>query len=192
MNKNESIEIYKKLLLKCNRYTNLISRKITSEQLDLLIDETFQLSKLVMEKRIIDAGSGNGLLGIPFGIIHKEKEVILVETRKKKIEFLIKVIKGLGIKNIKVEQKSIHKMLENKEYRNYGLLARGFPKQEHFINYLERGLINRCYVITSEDKIKKLTKGMVKIEKRIYNIDSRDMLKILVLENVSRETQKKL
>lgn len=92
--------IYKDFLLSWNKKINLTS--ITSDQ-DVaekhFLDSLAALPQLNNSKiiRIIDIGSGAGLPGIPLNIVCSDKKFFLVESVKKKADFLSLLIKELRL-----------------------------------------------------------------------------------------------
>jgi 16S rRNA (guanine527-N7)-methyltransferase len=52
--------------------------------------------------RLVDLGSGAGFPGIPLAIICEQSHVTLVESRRKKANFLRAVIRATGLKNVEV------------------------------------------------------------------------------------------
>jgi 16S rRNA (guanine(527)-N(7))-methyltransferase RsmG len=181
----ESIETYVKLLLEYNQKVNLVSRKITPEGLGLLLNETLLLNEILFSNKhfllrdIVDAGSGNGLLGIPIALVNENKKITLVETQKKKILFLQFVKKQMGLVNIEVKGASIEEYLRSAGKRKVTIISRGFPDIGVFCRYLMRTWIDEAVLITSENKIKKNEKDMESLSKKIYNVPLRSDLKIL-------------
>ncbi|MCI0470796.1 MAG: class I SAM-dependent methyltransferase [Candidatus Aminicenantes bacterium] len=184
----ESLDQYMQHLLEYNRKVNLVSRKITPEALWQLIDETLMLEKYILKDSIVDAGSGNGILGIPIALLNPGKEVNLVESRMKKAFFLEETRRVMGLENVRAHCCRIEDFMKRKSNRDISMIARGFPGIGLFVDFLEKGLVGEVILITSENKIKKFEKDMVNVRKKTYNIQMRKNLKILKMENVSRET----
>ena len=69
------------------------------------------------------------------------------------------------------------------------LVARGFPSLKTIAKTLLDKKIREVVVITSLKKIEKLNIPLEKVSRTIYNITFRDVIKILKMENVSRETK---
>jgi len=180
---------YKKVLKEYSRNVNVISKKITASQLDDLLRESVLVEKMIRENSVVDAGSGNGLLGIPVAVLNPQKRVYLVEPRKKKSEFLVFLKEELKINNIEIIRADIGWFIKNKNIHNAAITARGFPDNEKLISYVKKRVVRAVFLITSMNKIKKIKKGIEKVEQKIYNIPFRDNLKIVSIINVSRETQ---
>lgn len=182
------IKKYVELMLEYNLKINIISRKADKDQVTKLIEETLLLKKLISEKIVIDAGSGNGILGIPISITEPKKKIFLVEPQKKKYDFLKYITALLHLENIKTEKDTILSFINTLEKSNISLIARGFPDNIMLVKILEENHVNELLLITSVDKIKKMKKDIEKFEQKIYNIPSRDYIKIIRMRNVSRET----
>lgn len=175
------------ILLKENLKQNLISRKINEKSLLKLINETLLLSKHIKGKLVVDAGSGNGLIGVIVAIIYENKKIIMVEKRKKRVDFLNRVILELNLKNAEVYSDDIKKFPFEK-YKDVSIVARGFSDNQILIDFLKKKAIKSVLILTSENKINKIRIPVENIKKNVYNIEFRDNLKILQMEKVSRET----
>ena len=205
MNKREAINIdvrenadrlsiltYVDILWEFNEKINLVSRQISPEGLGQLLNETLFLNGFISEGNdtVVDAGSGNGILGIPIAVINKNKNIVLVETRKKKIAFLEELKNRMDLQNVEVAGESIEEYLKKNKKRRRTLIARGFPDPGVFCGFVEKGYIDEVVLITSENKIKKNEKRLESVKKKIYNVSLRTYLKILKLEKKSREEKR--
>jgi len=184
----KSIMTYLDYLLDYNEMVNLISRKITWGALMQLLNETMLVARIVSNRFIIDAGSGNGILGVPIAIMNPDKKIYCVESKKKKVFFLAKIKEDMNLKNLVVVHNDIRNSRDWPKKKKCTMIARGFPGFDIFFDFLKKGLISEAVLITSENKIKKIEKDMVNVKKKTYNIPLRNQLKILKMENVSRET----
>jgi 16S rRNA G527 N7-methylase RsmG len=186
------INRYIDLLFEENEKYNLVSRKMTWEEFSGLVDESLLLGSYIGGDKVVDAGSGNGLLGIVLAVMFQDKRVFLVEPKQKKANFLRKVINNLKLVNAEVFGFSVTEFFQKKSlWGRPVLVARGFPDNSMLASFLTKGFVDRVLVITSINKIKKIEKQLEKLKQKIYNIPSRDNLRILKMENVSRETKKK-
>ena len=185
------IEEYVDFLMAYNKKINLVSRKITDDDLSILIGETVLLEKYLSNDVVVDVGSGNGILGIPIAIINNSKKIILIERKLKKVVFLNEAKLNLNIKNIDIFNVDIKGFIKENKQKNMSLVARGFPANEFLLNLVSNSMVNEVIIITSKRKIKKNLKSMENVEQKIYNIPFREELKILKMENVSRETVEK-
>ena len=185
---DKTIRLFISTLKEYSEKINVISKGITGEQLNALIEETILLEKHISENTIVDAGSGNGILGIPIAILNPDKKVFLIEPRKKKSEFLSYTIKKLDLKNTEVIRSGIEEFLKGRKKRKFTMIARGFPDNIKLTIYVKKKIVKELLLITSLAKIKKMTKGIEKLRQNIYNVPFRDNLKIIHIANVSRET----
>jgi 16S rRNA (guanine(527)-N(7))-methyltransferase RsmG len=181
---------YRDLIIDGNKSTNLMSKKIDGNEIDVLIKESLCINKLTDKTTFIDAGSGSGIPGVPIALSRKNAVVFLVEPRKKKNDFLIRLKNELNLKRVTVVKASIKEFFQGKKHKDSALLARGFPDNEKLLEFLKKKKVEELIIITSENKIKKMEKAIELFKKTIYNVPFRNQLKILKLENVSRETRK--
>jgi 16S rRNA G527 N7-methylase RsmG len=179
----ESILTYLEILFDYNQKVNLISRNITAEGIVQLLSETILLNRYISYNTVVDAGSGNGILGIPVALLKKNehKTIILVESKKKKCLFLRDLKEQMKLLNVEVINVSIEEYLKNSRNEIRSLIARGFPQFGVFCRFLRKGLVNEVVVISSQNKIKKNQINLESVRKKIYNVPLRKNLKILKL-----------
>lgn len=102
----EAIFDYLNLLLLWNSRFNLTSIRSPEKILRLHFIDSLAIVKFLNPKsRLMDFGSGAGFPGIPIKIIYPEKELHLVEARRKKANFLSEVTRHLGLKGVHVHTK---------------------------------------------------------------------------------------
>ncbi|HLP57605.1 MAG TPA: RsmG family class I SAM-dependent methyltransferase [Candidatus Deferrimicrobium sp.] len=181
-----AIKEYVDILWESNAKMNLVSRQMSTEELNQLLDETFLLNEYITSNIIIDAGSGNGLLGIPIALINKDRKIILVEPKQKKIGFLNEVKNRLNLSNVEIMGVSLEEYMKKAGRSACSLIARGFPELLPLIYYVKTGVVREAIIVTSENKIKKNEKHLVSVNKKIYNVPLRTHLKILKMEKKNR------
>lgn len=95
---------YLKLLSKWQRSQRLVGSAEPHWIVDnLLLDSLLFLEVLPSPLRtLLDLGSGAGLPGIPLKIVLGEVELVLVESRQKRVSFLSSVIRELGLEHARV------------------------------------------------------------------------------------------
>lgn len=94
---------YHQLLLEWNQKINLVSRKDTDRLISFhFIDSLLVLNDIPPNSRVCDLGSGAGLPGIPIKIIRDDITLYLIESIRKKANFLILCIERLNLKNAQV------------------------------------------------------------------------------------------
>ncbi len=81
---------------------------------------------------LVDIGSGGGFPGIVLGIFYQDVEIVLVESIRKKCDFLNNAIERLELKNIKV----INNRAENIKGKIFKTItARGVAKVKDMLKY---------------------------------------------------------
>jgi len=186
----DKLDEYIDLLVEAGRSMNLVSRDTDRRQLGRLVSESRLLGKFIKSRMIVDAGSGNGLLGIPLAVMNHESAVVLVETNQKKCRFLETALRFLALGNATLYQGPIKQWVRSHrvEAAQSCVVARGFPRLDVLLNELKKGRVAELAVITSPDKTNKMEKDMERVVKNRYNIPSRDHLVVIKMEYVSRET----
>lgn len=179
----EALYQYVLLLLEYNQQCNIMSRQMTPSTLSQLLNESLILNQYLSRDRqmIIDAGSGNGLLGIPLALKNKNIPVILVEPQKKKSHFLVQTREKMQLTGVDIQEISIEEYLKKQKIkkRNTCLISRGFPRLDALVNFVKNQAVTEAVIITSENIIKKNREHMDSLEQKIYNLPLRDHLKIL-------------
>ena len=175
-------------LLQYNVKINLVSRRLSLEDLNLLADETDMVERLIGNDLIVDIGSGNGLLGIPIAIARPASRVFLVESIGKKCHFLKEAKKAFLLKNVEIYHGSIDEFIFSQRGFNGSAVSRGFPRPDRLFSMLKAKMFPELILVTSRNKAKKIVAGLENLKPTIYNIPWRDQLIILKATFVSRET----
>ncbi|HSH41814.1 MAG TPA: 16S rRNA (guanine(527)-N(7))-methyltransferase RsmG [Arenicellales bacterium] len=120
----ERLDAFLALLRKWNRAQNLTAiteprAMVSGHVLDSLAGQPW-----LAPGRVLDVGSGAGLPGIPLAIAEPGREFVLLDSRRKRVQFLLYACSELGLGNVSVVESRIEK------YRpdgNFGTLtARAF------------------------------------------------------------------
>ena len=84
----------------------------------------------INHKNILDIGSGNGFPGVPFRICIPKTNMILVDSIKKKVNFMQQVIQLLNLSGIEIVNNRIENLGKKKDYRKTQnlILARAVAK----------------------------------------------------------------
>ena len=84
----------------------------------------------INHQNILDIGSGNGFPGVPFKICIPKTNMILVDSIKKKVNFMQQVIQLLNLSGIEIANNRIENLGKNKDYRKTQnlILARAVAK----------------------------------------------------------------
>lgn len=86
----EKLSIYVGELLEWNTKINLISRRLTPEEVveKLIIPSLMPLEMLKPEEKTMDFGAGAGIVGIPIMLTDERVNVDLLESKRKPVVFL--------------------------------------------------------------------------------------------------------
>lgn len=106
----EKIEFFVLKITNHNKHTNLVGKSTIENIWDRHVLDCLQLSKYINEKKskIFDLGTGAGLPGILLSILGF-KNVLMVDSVKKKTDFIKGVIKNLSL-NAMVQNNRIEKI----------------------------------------------------------------------------------
>lgn len=157
---------FKKELLEWNEKTNLtgitddrgIELKHFADSLSLL-----HVNNVKEADYIIDMGTGAGFPGIPLAIILPKTHIILIESIKKKVDFLEHVVKVLGLKNISIKHgrtEDVRAMDLVQPGKKTVLTARAVSELKNLIDwsfpFLKRGVVG-CFQKSAEAVEKEIT-----------------------------------
>ena len=113
---------YYDLLTFYNKQFNLTAIRNKDEILIKHFVDSIIYSEMAIEKegnKILDLGTGAGLPGIPFSILYPEKEVLLVDSLNKKVNFLNTVIDELHLENTTALHARGEDLGRDENYREY-------------------------------------------------------------------------
>ena len=103
----ELFSVYQDCLIDWNQKINLVSRRDENRLVTRHFLECVGLIKAVSfpgGARIMDLGSGAGFPGIPLKIVRRDLNMVLVESKRKKVLFLHRVVDLLGLENMDIAQ----------------------------------------------------------------------------------------
>ena len=105
----DKIDFYLSSIIEHNKHTNLVGRSTIENIWDRHVLDCLQLTKYIINKKlkILDLGTGAGLPGVLFSIVGYQK-VLMVDSVKKKTDFVRKIIKELSL-TAKIQNKRIEK-----------------------------------------------------------------------------------
>lgn len=104
----QQFELLQNLYEDWNAKINVISRKDIDELYTRHVLHSLGIAKILEFKsgsKIMDVGTGGGFPAIPLAILFPEANFYAIDIIAKKIKVVNEVIKALGLKNIKAEQK---------------------------------------------------------------------------------------
>jgi 16S rRNA (guanine527-N7)-methyltransferase len=105
----DKIDFYLSSIIEHNKHTNLIGKSTIENIWDRHVLDCLQLTKYIINKKlkILDLGTGAGLPGVLFSIVGYQK-VLMIDSVKKKTDFVRKIIKELSL-TAKIQNKRIEK-----------------------------------------------------------------------------------
>lgn len=116
-NQKEQFAKLEGLYKEWNAKINVISRKDIDELYTRHVLHSLGIAKVMEFKpgaSVMDVGTGGGFPGIPLAILFPETNFYLIDVIAKKIKVVQEVANGLGLKNVKAEQKRAETV--NKEF----------------------------------------------------------------------------
>lgn len=116
----DKYERYKELILEYNKHTNLT--RITEDDefnvkhfLDSL--SLLKTGKFNEKEKIIDIGTGAGFPGVPLKLYNENLDITLLDSLRKRIDFLDSVIEDLDLQNIRAIHARAEEIARTDEYR---------------------------------------------------------------------------
>jgi 16S rRNA (guanine527-N7)-methyltransferase len=174
---HERFRIYLNELWDWNQKMNLTGLA-TRERVvtELFLDSLIPAPILRHDGRLLDAGSGSGVPGIPLKIYYPQLEVSLLEPNAKKVSFLKQVIRLLGLEGLtairgRVEDDSRH--LRTVEYSVVTVRALAALNQtiSWCAPYIHKGGLLVCYLGSRADEA--LQASLHVMEKEGLDLDRR-------------------
>ena len=106
----DKINFFINAVVEYNKHTNLVGKSTLENFWDRHVLDCLQLTKYIKNKKlkILDLGTGAGLPGIVLSIAGYKK-VLMVDSVKKKTDFVRKIIKELSL-TAKIQNKRIEKL----------------------------------------------------------------------------------
>jgi 16S rRNA (guanine527-N7)-methyltransferase len=119
MRVENNVNIYKNYLLAENEKTNLISRKMSSDDLDLHIEDSLKIFDhwQGQGERVIDVGSGAGMPGLVMAIRDINNHYTLLEADLKKSRFLMQAMELLTLQHLQVIRERAEVIGQDIKYR---------------------------------------------------------------------------
>ena len=98
--------------------------------------DSLSVAPWIKGRRLLDAGTGAGLPGIPLAITKPDREVTLLDSSGKKIRFLNHVRRELGLDNITTVQERLESY--SAETRHDVIISRAFTSLASFARAARR------------------------------------------------------
>ena len=116
--KAEKLLEYMNLVLETNRHFNLTAITEEKEFIEKnILDSLTGLDSFEDGKRIMDLGSGAGLPGIVLGIYLENSDIVLVDSLKKRVDFLERTAKALGLANVTAVHERAEELSRDPSFR---------------------------------------------------------------------------
>ena len=119
-----------------NAKINVISRKDIDELYTRHVLHSLGIAKIIEFRpgsRIMDVGTGGGFPGIPLAILHPEVNFYLIDVIAKKIKVVNEVAAGLGLKNVKAEQKRAELVKQEFDF----IVSRAVTNMPDFVSWVD-------------------------------------------------------
>lgn len=180
---------YMKLLLEWNTKMNLTA--ITEEK-DVILKhfiDSISIDKYLQGKnRIMDIGTGAGFPGIPLKILNQQKELILVDSLNKRIQFLEEVKKELVLNNLELIHSRVEDLAKDSNYRESAdvVVSRAVANLRVLVEYMlpfvkKEGIVICMKGPNIEEEIEEAKNAIEILGGKIENIDN-----IQLPENLER------
>ncbi len=115
---------YLDLIEQWNRAYNLTAIRDPQAMVPWHLLDSLVISPYIHGSRVLDMGTGAGLPGIPLAIAHPDVSFSLLDSRRKRIQFLIQAVRGLGLGNVDIVHQRAEQYRPEKKFDT--LVARAF------------------------------------------------------------------
>ena len=204
--KKENLLNYLELLYEKNQVMNLTAIRDKKGMLEKHFVDALFLTKIIKEEEInfIDVGTGAGFPGLVLAIFYPEKQFLLVDSVRKKIEFINEVIEKIGLKNVETSFDRAEELIKDKREKFDVALCRGVANLRIILEYMipfikENGRflpqkLNLNEVEESANALKELKAEIRKIHK--FNLpesrDERIIFEIIKKEKTDKKYPRKI
>ena len=136
--KLEKMVVYLEMLHEKNKVMNLTAIRDKKGMLEKHFIDSLFLTEIINEeeKTFIDLGTGAGFPGLVLAIFYPEKEFVLVDSVKKKIDFINEVIESLKLKNVKTSSERAEDFIKDKREFFDVALCRGVADLRIILEYM--------------------------------------------------------
>lgn len=136
--KMEQMLNFLELLYEKNKVMNLTAIRDKKGMIEKHFIDSLLLTKIIKneEKSFIDVGTGAGFPGLVLAIFYPEKEFLLVDSVRKKINFIDEVVEKLNLKNVQTSFERAEELIKGKrEVFDVGL-CRGVANLRVILEYM--------------------------------------------------------
>ncbi len=119
-----------------NAKINVISRKDIDELYTRHVLHSLGIAKIIEFRpgsKIMDVGTGGGFPGIPLAILFPKVDFYLIDVIAKKIRVVNEVAAGLGLKNVKAEQKRAELVKQEFDF----IVSRAVTNMPDFVKWVD-------------------------------------------------------
>ena len=136
--KIEKMLQFSELLYEKNKVMNLTAIRDKKGMIEKHFIDSLFLTEIIKkdEQKLIDVGTGAGFPGLVLAIYYPEKEFLLVDSVRKKIEFINEVIENLELKNVKTSSERAEELIKNKRETFDTALCRGVANLRIILEYM--------------------------------------------------------
>ena len=185
------------LLYEKNKVMNLTAIRDKKGMIEKHFIDSLFLTEIIKkdEQKLIDMGTGAGFPGLVLAIYYPEKEFLLVDSVRKKIEFINEVIENLELKNVQTSSERAEELIKNKRETFDTALCRGVANLriilEYMIPFIKVGgkflpqKLNLNELEESQNALKKLDATVENIHK-FYLPESKDERIIFEIEKMKK------
>lgn len=116
----QQLELYMEGILSWNEKVNLTSITDRNEFLvKHFLDSVLccGFPEFQTAKHIIDVGTGGGFPGVPLAVVSPEKQFILMDSLKKRLNIIDELTSSIGIRNVSTVHARAEELARNKEHR---------------------------------------------------------------------------
>lgn len=197
---------YLELLYEKNKVMNLTAIRDKEGMLEKHFIDALFLTKIIDEKenKFIDVGTGAGFPGLVLAIFYPEKQFLLVDSVRKKIEFINEVVEKLKLENVQTSYERAEELIKDKREKFDVALCRGVANLRIILEYLIPFIkingrflpqkLNLNELEESENALKKLKSTVVSVNK--FNLpisnDERIILEIVKNKETPKEYPRKV
>lgn len=187
------VEEYMRILLKWSTAINLTTIKNPLDIYRFHFLESFYCATFIQDAgTLADVGSGAGFPGLAIKLVKPQLKVWLIEPRQKRAIFLKEVIRSLGLKDVRVEQKRVEELSNGSLPGINYITTRALGRLNIIVSWArtilsEEGML---LLLISESGLAKLDKeGLQLIEKHKIPFRKKGIIALCQpKKDVSRET----
>ena len=136
--KIEKMLNFLELLYEKNQIMNLTAIRDKKGMLEKHFVDSLFLTKVIKdeEKSFIDVGTGAGFPGLVLAIYYPERKFLLVDSVRKKIDFINEVIEKLNLQNVKTSFERAEELIKNNRENFDVALCRGVANLRIILEYM--------------------------------------------------------